>query len=75
MMFLCFTNSFLAGFKFSQIDAVVHSGKVIAGADVNFMIAIRLFIIICIIQLFHSVIFNFEKQKYISLTSFFYGKP
>jgi hypothetical protein len=56
--FLCFTNRLLASFKFSQISPVIHHRKVVAGTDVNFMIAVELGVVVYIIVLFHGVIFN-----------------
>jgi hypothetical protein len=56
--FLCFADGFLAGFKFSQISPVKHHRKVATGNGVNLMIAVVLGIVVYIVLLFHSAIFD-----------------
>ena len=60
--FLCFTDGFLASFKFSYFCPVKHHGKVLTGANVYFIVAVMLDVVVYIIFLFHGVGY-FMKQK------------
>lgn len=60
--FLRFTDSFLAGFKFSDLCPVKHHGEILTGANVHFIIAVILNVVVDVIFSFHSVGY-FMKQK------------